>query len=228
MKPTPGHLIRSVLLSTTVAALTAAAVFLVSYLAWPVAGVEVEGARMVPENDVWEAVPDRASLLTLNAATLKRRLNSNPWVQSVEVNRDWESGIVTVQVEERRAVLDGVVDGRRVMVAADGTELPGLGGAVLERVRLDRGELEEIREAGEVFEANGVTLESVDAVGAEGVRATVEGRDVIFSGRVGGGQARALPGVMERHPEAAGFDLRSPRRVVVEAETGPGSGADEG
>jgi hypothetical protein len=32
---------------------------------------------------------------------------------------------------------------------------------------------------------------------------------------VGGGQARALVGIMGDHPEARIFDLRSPQRVVV-------------
>lgn len=228
MKPSPAHLLRALVLSATAAALTAAAVLLAAPLVWPVAGVRVEGARMVSETGVWEAIPDRSSLLTLNAGTLERKIETNPWVKGAEVSRDWESGIVVVQVEERRAVLDGLVDGRRIVVAADGAELPGVGGAVLGTVRLDRSEVEEVREAGRVFDAGGVELESVDAVDARGVRATVEGRTVTFAGEVGDGQVRALSGVMGQHPDAPGFDLRSPRRVVVEADADAEAGSDAG
>ncbi|MDP8949846.1 MAG: FtsQ-type POTRA domain-containing protein, partial [Actinomycetota bacterium] len=96
-----------------VAALTTVTVFVASYLILPVAGVQVTGARMFPESEAWYAVPARASLLTLNTASLEREVESNPWVKSAMVTRDWESGIVTVQVEERRAILDAEIDGRR-------------------------------------------------------------------------------------------------------------------
>ena len=68
---------------------------------------------MYPESEVTDAIPDHASLLTLNEEMLERNLESHPWVQGAEVNEDWNSGIVTVQVEERRPVLDAEVDGRR-------------------------------------------------------------------------------------------------------------------
>jgi hypothetical protein len=32
----------------------------------PVTGLEVTGARMFPESEAWQALPQRASLLTLN------------------------------------------------------------------------------------------------------------------------------------------------------------------
>ena len=66
-----------------------------------------------------------------------------------------------------------------------------------------------------VLESNGVRLDSVNAVGPGGIEASVEGRRVVFSGSVAGGQVRALEGVMGEHPEARIFDLRSPHRVVV-------------
>jgi hypothetical protein len=141
------------------------------------------------------------------------------------VTRNWESGIVTVEVEERRAVLDAEVDGRRVILAADGARLPGLGGADLGRVELDEDRLGEILQFARVLEDNGVTLDSVDEVGAGGIEATVEGRRVVFSGGVGGDQARALRDIMDEHPEAGIFDLRSPQRVVV---SGAGGGEPEG
>jgi len=208
-----------------VAALTTVTVFVVTYLYLPVTGVQVIGARMYPESEAWNAVPDRASLLTLNTTSLEQKVESNPWVKGAEVTKNWESGIVMVQVQERHAVLEAEINGRRVVVAADGEELPGLGGADLGRVELDEDQLGEIVEFGRMLERNGVALDSVDKVGPGGIEATVEGRRVVFSGRVGEGQVRALQGVMRRHPEAPIFDLRSAERVVV---GGPSNGEPEG
>lgn len=201
-----------------VAAITALIVFVFSYLLFPVRGVQVEGARMFPESDAWNTVSDTSSLLTLNPRSVEKSVETNPWVERARVTKDWRSGIVLVQVEERRAVLDGDLGGRRVILAADGTELPGLGGADLDRVKLDEDHVEEILEAGRVLEGHGITLQSVNGVGAGGVEATVEGRGIVFSERLGDGQVRSLAGIMERHPEASLFDLRSPGRVVVGSE----------
>ncbi len=190
-------------------------VVVLSYLTLPVTGVQVIGARMFPESKAWNAIPARASLLTLNTASLEREIESNPWVKRAVVTKDWESGIVTVHVEERRVVLDAEVDGRRVILAENGAELPGPGGASLRRVELDEDQLGEILEFARVLESNGVRLDSVDEAGPGGIEASVEGRRVVFSGSVASGQARALKGIMEEHPEARIFDLRSPERVVV-------------
>ena len=219
--------LRPVAISGAVALLTAFAALIVSYLLVPVTGVEVKGARMFPESEAWEAFPEHASLLLLNVDALERRIESNPWVKGVEVLKDWESGIVTVEVEERRPVLDGDLGGRRIMLSADGTELPGLGGVGLERIAIDEVQLEEILRVGEVLDENGVTLDSVDRVDAKGVEATVEGRRVLFAGYVGDGQVRALEGFIEEHPEIPYFDLRSPERVVTGAEPGEESGAEK-
>jgi len=199
-------------------------VFVISYLSFPVTGVQVTGARMFPESEAWNAVPDHASLLTLNTAALEQKVESNPWVKGAVVTRNWESGIVTVEVEERRAVLDAEIDGRRVILAEDGSRLPGLGRADLERVELDEDRLGEIMEFGRALEDNGVTLDSVDEAGAGGVVATVEGRRVVFSGSVGEEQARALEAIIDEHPEARIFDLRSPQRVVVSGAGGEPEG----
>ena len=207
------------------AVLTTLAILLFAYLVAPVAGLRVEGARMFPETEAWNAVPEHASLLTLNTKMLERRVESNPWVEGAEVSKNWESGIVTVQVEERRAVLDGEVNGRRVILTAEGRELPGLGGADLRKVELDEDQLGEIVEFGRVLKRNGVTLDSVDEVGPGGIEATVEGRRVIFSGSVGDGQVRALKDVMRWHPEAPIFDLRSAERVVVGGRSNGGADA---
>ncbi len=178
-------------------------------------GIRVEGARMYPETEAWAAVPDHASLLTLDTESLERTVESNPWVKGAKVTEDWDSGIVTVEVEERRAVLDAEVEGRRVILSSDGAELPGLGGAGLGRVRLDPDQVGEILEFAEALSESGVRLDSVDAAGPRGFEATVEGRKVIFSEGVGEGQAEALTSIMRRHPGALTFDLRSPERVVV-------------
>jgi len=203
-----------------VAAITAGAIFVASYLISPVTGVRVEGNRMFPAADAWEAIPDHASLLTLNTKSVEREIESNLWVEGTEVTKNWDSGIVTVQVEERSAVMDAELAGRRAIFALDGTELPGLGGASLESVRLDGDQLEDILKSGKVLRDNGVSLDSIDAVDAGGIRATVEGRSVVFGGVVRAGQARALPGVMDRHPDAPLFDLRSPERIVVGERNG--------
>jgi hypothetical protein len=208
-------LLRAVVLSATVAALTAIVVYAGAYLLFPVTGLEVTGARMFPESEAWQSLPDHASLLTLNTGALERRIESNPWVQGVEVLKNWESGIVTVEVKERRAVLSGLLNGREVFYSADGAKLPGLGGARLGRVELDAGRLEEILDIVVALDESGARLESVDGAGANGVTVIVDGRRVLSSGNVGRDQARALEGIMEEHPEAPYFDLRSPGRVVV-------------
>lgn len=212
--------LRPVAISTAVAILTAHVAFIASYLLYPVSGIQVQGARLFPESEAWEAVPNYASLLFLDAEGLERQLESNPWVEGVRVLIDWKSGIVTIEVEERRAVLNGDLGGRRIVLSAGGMELPGLGGTDLGRVGLDEAQLEEISKVGEVLEENGVVLGSVDGVGAGGVEATVAGRRVLFAKRVDEGQAQALTGFMNKYPEANYFDLRSPNRVVVGAESG--------
>ncbi|MGI9050593.1 MAG: cell division protein FtsQ/DivIB [Rubrobacteraceae bacterium] len=213
----PGIVLRSISFSVAAAAFTAAAIFIVSYLLDPVTGVKVEGARMLPESEVWETVSDRASLLTLNPEMLKRKVESNPWVEGVKVTKDWRSGIVLVKVEERQAVLNGDLNGRRVILATDGTELPGLGGVDLGRVEVDEDQVREILEAGRTLESHGIALDSIDEVSASGVTATVEGRKVIFADHLSDEQAGALPGIMKKNPKAPLFDLRSPGRVVIGA-----------
>ena len=219
---------RPVAISGAVALLTAFVALTVSYLLFPVTGVEVEGARMFPESEAWQAFPEHASLLLLNLDALERRIESNPWVKGAKVLKDWESGIVTVEVEERRPVLDGDLGGRRIVLSADGTELPGLGGTGLERIGIDEVQLEEILRVSRVLEDNGVTLDSVDGVGAKGVNATVEGRSVLFAGNVSVGQVLALEGLIEEHTDAPYFDLRTPERVVIGTEPGKESGAKTG
>ncbi|MCA1739119.1 MAG: FtsQ-type POTRA domain-containing protein [Actinobacteria bacterium] len=214
----PWRILRPLVISASVAALTGVIALVVSYLLFPVTGVEVQGARMFPQSEAWKAVPSYASLLSLNTDAFERKIESNPWVKGAEVLKDWESGIVTVKVEERKAVLDGNLDGHRIVVAADGTKLPGLGGAGLERIEIDETQLEEILGVGEVLEVNGIAMDSVDEVGAGGFEATVEGRRVLFAGEIGDDQARSLKGLIEEHPEAPYFDLRSPERVVIGAE----------
>ncbi len=208
----------SIAASVGVAVLTTLTTLFVSYLLFPVTGIEVQSARMFPELEAWEAVPNHASLPFLNSEAVERRIASNPWVKGVKVLKDWESGIVTVEVEERKAVLDGDLGDRRVVVAEDGTELPGLGRTDLERVGLDEVQLEEILRVGEVLEENGVGLDSIDGVGAGGVEATVGGRPVLFGDGLEDGQAQVLADFVEEHPEASYFDLRSPKRVVIGAE----------
>ncbi len=224
--PIVKNLLPALAISAVVAALTTLVVFVVAYLAVPVAGVQVIGARMFPESEAWNAVPDHASLLTLNAATLEKKVESDPWVEGAVVTKNWNSGIVTVEVEERRAVLDAELEGQRVVVAADGARLPGLGGAALERVELDEGQLGEVLEFARVLESNSVRLDSVDDAGPGGIEATVEGRRVVFSGGVDDEQARTLKGIMREHPDAYIFDLRSPQRVVVGVPSN--GGADGG
>lgn len=217
-------ILRAVLISALAALATAAGVFVAAYLLFPLNGIQVTGARMYPESEVSSLVSDRSSLLTLNTRMLEREIEANPWVETAEVRKDWESSIVSVEVEERRAVLYGELEGREVILSGDGEELPGLGGADLNRVELGRDQVPEILDAVRTFEENGVRFVSVDGVGPGGVEATVAGRPVIFSGEVEEKQALALEDVMERHPEAPVFDLRSPERVVVGAS---GGGDDE-
>lgn len=205
----------AIVFSLLAAVLTGVAVFSWSYLLFPVRGVQVEGERMFQESKAREAVSEYASLLTLNSEALERAVESDPWVKGAEMTKDWESGIVIVQVKEIRAVLDAELDGRRIILAADGTELPGLGGVDLETVEVNEDHVEEILETGRKLEKYGISLDSVNMVDSGGIEATVEGRNIIFSKSLTDGQVRALEEVMERNPEARIFDLRSPGRVVV-------------
>ena len=195
-------------------------IYIASYLLFPINGVRVEGNRMLPKKEAIRNIPNRTSLLTLNPWSLKRNLKSNPWVKGVGVTRDWGSGIVTVEVEERHAVLSADLGKKKVILAQGGTELPGLGGARLKTLKLDRSRLEEIVKAGKVLQRNGIEMESVDAAGPGGVYASIRGHEVIFAGEPGLNQVRALGGVMRKNPGAKVFDLRSPERVVVGAPTG--------
>jgi len=197
----------------------------ITYLNFPVKGVKVEGARMYPESQVTNDIPDNASLLTLNKNLLEKKVESHPWVESAGVNENWNSGIVTVQVKERRPMLYAEVDGREIILSADGKELPGLGGSDLERMELDRDQVGEILDFANTLHENGVRLDSIDEVDAGGIRATVAGRTVFFSRDVTEGQAEALKNIMPQHPDAQAFDLRSPDRVVVGA---PAQGKAEG
>jgi hypothetical protein len=172
---------------------------------------------MYPEYEVVNAIPDNASLLTLNKRLLEEKVESHPWVQGAEVNENWNSGIVTVQVEERRPMLYAEVDGREIILSADGEELPGLGGASLTKLELDRDQVGEILDFANTLHRNGIRLDSIDGVDAGGIKATVAGRPVIFSRNVTDGQAEALKNVMPQHPDARVFDLRSPDRVVLGA-----------
>lgn len=217
------RLLKALTASVVVAAVTAFAAFFGAYLLFPVTGLKVEGARLFPEREAWAALPDRASLFTLDEKKLERTIEANPWVKGAKVLKNKESGIVVVEVEERKAVLNGKLGRENGVWAVDGTELPGLGGARLKRVGLDEGRLEEILSIGEALEENGVRLDSVDAVGAGGVEVTVEGRRVLLGGGVGAGQVRALVSVMEEQPEAPYFDLRSRERIVVGAVEGDDS-----
>lgn len=214
------------MISVAVAALTTIVVVIFAYLSVPVTGIRVEGARMYPESDAWDAVSQHASLLTLNEDRLEKKIESNPWVEGAEVSGDLESGIVTVQVEEYRPVLDAELAGERKTFALDGTELPGLGGADLEKVELGEDQVEDALRLGEILREYGVELDSVDAVGPGGTAATVEGRRVLFAGGVAEDQARALRDVMALHPQPAVLDLRSPGRIVVADSSDVGAETD--
>lgn len=224
MKPSAAtRILRAILLSAIVAGATAACVFVAAYLVFPLDGIEVSGSRMYPESEVSGLVSDYSSLLTLNARMVEKEVESNPWVEAARVRKDWESGIVLVEVEERRPILYAEIEGRRVIFSGDGEELPGLGGADLSVVELDGDLVPELLDAARTFEKNGARFGSVDGFGPGGVEATVEGRPVVFSGEVEPGQARALPDVMAENPGTHVFDLRSPDRVVV----GAAGGGDE-
>ena len=65
--------LRPISISLAAAVLTAIVVYIGSYLIYPVSGIDVEGARMVPKSEVWQAVPNRTSLVTLNTKLLGDR-----------------------------------------------------------------------------------------------------------------------------------------------------------
>lgn len=212
--------LRAIVLSLAVAVATTFLILVLAYLSSPVTGIRVTGAYMYPESNAWNAVSNHASLLTLNVERLERKVEANPWVKGAEVTENSESGIVTVQVEERRPMLDAEVDGERRILAQDGEELPGLGGASLSGIELDEDQVGDVLRFGRVLKENGLEVETLEGADAAGFEAVVEGRRVVFSGGVSAEQARALRDVMEAQPGVSVLDLRSPERVVVSAGAG--------
>lgn len=190
-------------------------VFIAAYLLYPVNKIEVKGAKMLPESEVRAAIGDHASMATLNPRVVERKLKANPWVYSVSLLKNWDSGIVTVQVEERRAVLNGVLGGQKIILAEDGTRLPGLGGARLPVIPLNQRQLDDITNSMKVLRENGVVVNSVDEVGAGGTVVSVKSQQVIFAGEVQQGQAQTLSQLIKDNPGARRFDLRTPQRVVI-------------
>ena len=61
-------------------------------------------------------------------------------------------------------MLNAEVDGREIILSADGEELPGLGGAGLERLELDRDQVGEILDFANVLHRNEVRLDTIDGV----------------------------------------------------------------
>lgn len=209
-----------ILISRSIAFLTigASVVLIALYLMFPLNDIRVEGNEMLPDSALLEDVPDRTNLPMIRASDLERGLNSNPWVEGVDVNKDWDSGTVVVKVKERAAALNAsLTSGERVVLAEDGTRLPGLGGASLSEIEVGRVRLKEIQEGQSSLERNGVGVESVESAGGEGVELSVKGSGakVMFSGGIGGGQARMLDELLSERSEARYFDLRTPGRVVV-------------
>lgn len=209
------NVLRKICVSLAVAILAFITVFIISYLLFPVTGIEVHGERMLPQKEAKQAIPDHTSLLTLNSWTLERRLKSNPWVKDVRVYRDWNSGIVTVEVKEHHAAMKARLKSGKEFLAEDGTQLPDAGGAKLKTIDLDRGRLEEVAAAMKVLENNGVGVESIKRVDAGGVEAIAEGKILRFSDHVEPRQAQALNLLLKSQSDAHVFDLRSPERVVV-------------
>jgi hypothetical protein len=212
-----------ILISRSIAFLTigVSGVLIALYLLFPLNDIRVEGNEMLLDSALLEDIPERTNLLMIRASDLERGLNSNPWVEGVDVNKDWDSGTVVVKVKERAAALNArLTGGERVVLAEDGTRLPGLGRASLSEIEVGRVRLKEIQEGQRSLERNGVAVESVESVGGEGVELSVKGSEgsgskVMFSGGIGGGQARMLDELLSERSEARYFDLRTAGRVVV-------------
>lgn len=219
-----------VLASRTVAlsALGLSALLISLYLLFPVGKVRVEGNERLADSAILEQIPEHTSLPLVGARGMEREVDSNPWVKDVSVNKKWDSGMVVVEVEERDAALNAsLAGGRQVVLAEDGTRLPGLGGDSLSRIELDRVRLDKIRSAQETLEESGVEVEAVESVGARGVELSVRGPGgsrslVLFADGIGAGQARVLRGLLRERPEARYFDLRTPERVIVGGEPAAG------
>lgn len=221
------HVLRTSLISVFTGVVAATAIFIGAYIAFPLKDVTVSGTEMLPESEVEQLVSSRASLLTLNATSLENEIEASPWARSADVRRDWGKSEVVVDVDERKPAIRVSVDGRDSVLASDGTVLPGDGGAALPTVEIEGWRVPEVLAAARVLEEGGAGLDSVDSVGAGGIRATVAGRRVLLSDSVGGGQVDALEKVMQKNPARAVFDLRSPGRVVVSTPEGPEAGETE-
>lgn len=212
------RVLRTIVISVVAGTLASVAVFVGAYIAFPLEGVNLRGERMLQKSEVEGLVSKRSSLLTLNTRSLEQEIETNPWVESATVERDWRKHEVVIDVKEHRAVLLASVEGRERILASDGAALPDTGGARLSPVELERWQVPAVLESVRTLEAGGANLESVDSFGAEGITATVDGRRVILSDTVRSEQASALGEVMRQNPNSPYFDLRSPGRIVVGPE----------
>lgn len=215
------RVIFSLLTSGLLALLVSLCAFLLSTVLWPVQEVEVKGNRMYPAKNIQNEISRYSTLLTVNPQKIERKVEVNIWVKDASVQREWRSDTVTVEVEERRAVMLAETEGKRVFFSADGEKLPGSGGRNLSPVNVEKGALGGVFSGLKDLERGGVSPESVEKVGPGGVRVNVsysgtEGKVVFSRGEIGEGQMRVLKGLMRRYPEAGAFDLRSPERVVVD------------
>lgn len=228
---------RAVVLASRLVAFVALALCtlsIASYLLFPVEQVSVEGNQRLPEEEILQNIPEHASLPTVSARRLHGQVESNPWVEGVSVNKSWRSDTVTVQVEERTPSLNvRLAGGESIVVAEDGTRLPGLGGESLPEVELDADRLDEVQSIQRTLDEGGVEVASVNSVDARGIVLSVvrpEGPNAqaIVSDDVGIGQARVLEDLLGERPEARYFDLRTPERVVAsEQPPGDSSGSDD-
>lgn len=208
--------------------MTAACVFASAYLLFPLNGIQVKGAVMFQRSELSDFDSRGSSLLTLNSSALEKTVLEDPWVSDVSVEKNWSDNVAVVKVEERKPILMAKIDGEEVVFAPDGEELPGEGTVDLDPVEVEWYEVDGILRAVRTMRESGARVGSVEGYGVEGIEATVEGYKVIFSEDVGPEQARALRGVIAANPQASGFDLRSPGRVVVSGDPGDSAATSGG
>lgn len=106
----------------------------------PLARIVVSGTQDVPEAEVKRLLGVRVgqNLLAMNPADLRQRLAANPWLRVVAVDRDLGEGVLSIEVEERRAdlllagrpvrLLDERGEAFKTLAVGDPVDLPVLAG----------------------------------------------------------------------------------------------------
>lgn len=96
-----------------------------------ISDIQITGNELVPAEEIAETAGVRAGdhFFTTQTATVRKRLKTHPFIESVEVSKAFP-GVLRIQVKEyRRVAFQLAADGTREVLLADGSALPVAGQA---------------------------------------------------------------------------------------------------